>query len=113
MSQLRSDGIDTVFDKWDLTEGNDTNAFMEQCANDPCITNVLMLLDPIYAKKADGPLYTDRGVEYETFRYGAPSLYHTLTAGNPLRRHLPCSGGRRLLSLSWYQHSPLTVSQSK
>ncbi len=53
MSQLRSDGIDTVFDKWDLTEGNDTYAFMEQCVNDPCVTNVLMLLDPIYAKKAD------------------------------------------------------------
>lgn len=50
VSQLRGDGIDTVFDKWDLTEGNDTYAFMEQCANDPCITNVLMLLDPIYAK---------------------------------------------------------------
>lgn len=53
VSQLRSDGIDTVFDKWDLTEGNDTYAFMEQCANDPCVTNVLMLLDPIYAQKAD------------------------------------------------------------
>ena len=53
VSQLRSDGIDTVFDKWDLTEGNDTYAFMEQCVNDPCVTNVLMLLDPIYAKKAD------------------------------------------------------------
>lgn len=53
VSQLRGDGIDTVFDKWDLTEGNDTYAFMEQCVNDPCITNVLMLLDPIYAKKAD------------------------------------------------------------
>lgn len=52
-SQLRSDGIDTIFDKWDLTEGNDTYAFMEQCVNDPCVTNVLMLLDPIYAKKAD------------------------------------------------------------
>ena len=53
VSQLRGDGIDTVFDKWDLTEGNDTYAFMEQCVNDSCITNVLMLLDPIYAKKAD------------------------------------------------------------
>lgn len=52
-SQLVSDGIDVVFDKWDLTEGNDTYAFMEKCATDPSITNVLMLLDPIYAKKAD------------------------------------------------------------
>lgn len=53
VSQLRSDGIDTIFDKWDLTEGNDTYAFMEKCVNDPSVTNVLMLLDPIYAQKAD------------------------------------------------------------
>lgn len=52
-SQLVSDGIDVVLDKWDLTEGNDTYAFMEKCATDSSITNVLMLLDPIYAKKAD------------------------------------------------------------
>lgn len=52
-TQLMSDGIDVVFDKWDLTEGNDTYAFMEKCATDASITNVLMLLDPIYAKKAD------------------------------------------------------------
>lgn len=52
-SQLVSDGIDVIFDKWDLTEGNDTYAFMEKCATDSSITNVLMLLDPIYAQKAD------------------------------------------------------------
>ncbi len=52
-SELVSDGVDVVFDKWDLTEGNDTYAFMEKCASDPSITNVLMLLDPIYAEKAD------------------------------------------------------------
>lgn len=53
VSQLRGDGIDTIFDKWDLTEGNDTYAFMEKCVTDPSVTNVLMLLDPIYAQKAD------------------------------------------------------------
>lgn len=52
-TQLMKDGIDVVFDKWDLNEGNDTYAFMEKCANDPSITNVLMLLDPVYANKAD------------------------------------------------------------
>ena len=52
-SQLVSDGVDVVFDKWNLTEGNDTFAFMEKCVNDSTITNVLMLLDPIYAKKAN------------------------------------------------------------
>ena len=52
-SQLVGDGIDVVLDKWDLSEGNDTYAFMEKCVTDSTITNVLMLLDPVYAKKAD------------------------------------------------------------
>ena len=52
-TQLMGDGVSVVFDKWDLTEGNDTNAFMEKCVNDPSITNVLMLLDPLYAVKAN------------------------------------------------------------
>ena len=52
-SQLVHDGIDVIFDKWDLSEGNDTYAFMEKCATDPSVTNVLMLLDPVYAIKAD------------------------------------------------------------
>lgn len=52
-SQLVGDGIDVLLDKWNLTEGNDTYAFMEKCVNDPSVTNVLMLLDPLYAKKAD------------------------------------------------------------
>ena len=50
---LIGDGIDVTFDKFDLNEGNDTNAFMEKCVNDPNVTNVLMLLDPVYAKKAN------------------------------------------------------------
>ena len=52
-SQLVSDGIDVVIDKWNMTEGNDTYSFMERCVTDPTITNVLMLIDPIYAHKAD------------------------------------------------------------
>lgn len=52
-TQLISDGIDVVIDKWDLSEGNDTYAFMEKSVNDPSITNVLMLLDPVYAEKAN------------------------------------------------------------
>ena len=52
-SQLVHDGVDVIFDKWDLSEGNDTYAFMEKCATDPSVTNVLMLLDPVYAIKAD------------------------------------------------------------
>ena len=55
-TDLINDGIDVVLDKWDLSEGNDTYAFMEKCVTDKSITNVLMLLDPIYAEKADGRL---------------------------------------------------------
>ena len=51
-TSLVEDGIDVVLDKWNLSEGNDTNAFMEKCATDQSITNVLMLLDPIYAEKS-------------------------------------------------------------
>lgn len=52
-SQLAGDGVDVVIDKWDLSEGNDTYAFMEKCVTDSTITNVLILLDPLYAKKAN------------------------------------------------------------
>ena len=50
---LVTDGIDVILDKWNLKEGNDTYAFMEKCVTDPSITNVLILLDPIYARKAN------------------------------------------------------------
>lgn len=52
-SQLVGDGIDVVLDKWEMSEGNDTFSFMERCVTDPSITNVLMLIDPVYAQKAD------------------------------------------------------------
>ena len=52
-AKLVDDGVDVVIDKWDMSEGNDTYSFMERCANDSSITNVIMLIDPTYAKKAD------------------------------------------------------------
>ena len=52
-SKLVEDGIEVILDKWDMTEGNDTYSFMERSVNDSTITNVLMLLDPLYAQKAD------------------------------------------------------------
>lgn len=75
VTQLRSDGIDTVFDKWDLIEGNNTYAFMEKCVTDPSVTNVLMLLDPIYAKKADDH---SGGVGTET-QIISPQIYQEVT----------------------------------
>lgn len=52
--QLMRDGVEVILDVWDLDAGNDTYVFMEQCINDPTITNVLILLDPVYADKANG-----------------------------------------------------------
>ena len=52
-TDLIENGIDVLLDQWSLKEGNDTYAFMEQSVTDPTITNVLILLDPIYEKKAN------------------------------------------------------------
>ncbi len=53
VKRLRSDGIDTLFDQFDLQAGNSLNHFMEKCVSDPSITHVLMLLNPAYKEKAD------------------------------------------------------------
>lgn len=74
-SQLVRDGIDVIFDKWDLSEGNDTYAFMEQRTTDPSVTNVLMLLDPVYAIKADEH---SGGVGTET-QIISPKVYNKVT----------------------------------
>ena len=52
-TELVGSGIDVELDRWSLREGFDSYAFMEQSVTDPSITNVIILLDPIYAKKAD------------------------------------------------------------
>ena len=51
--RLVSHGVDVVLDKWDLKEGQDKYAFMEQCVNDPDITKVLIICDKKYANKAN------------------------------------------------------------
>lgn len=51
--RLISHGVEVVLDKWDLKEGQDKYAFMEQCVSDPDITKVLIVCDSQYAKKAD------------------------------------------------------------
>ncbi len=72
---LQTDGIEVLLDKWNLKEGHDTYAYMEQSVNDPNVTNVLLLLDPVYAKKAD-----DRsgGVGTET-QIISPEIYNNVT----------------------------------
>ena len=72
---LMSDGIDVIIDKWNLKEGNDTYSFMEKMVNDPDVTNVLILLDPIYSKKANE---RSGGVGTET-QIISPEIYDKVT----------------------------------
>lgn len=52
-TSLAQYGIDVELDKWSLKEGNDTYAYMEQMVSNNDITNVLILLDENYMKKAN------------------------------------------------------------
>ena len=51
--RLVSHGVDVVLDKWDLKEGQDKYAFMEQCVNNPEVDKVLIVCDQKYADKAN------------------------------------------------------------
>lgn len=62
-SRLRHDGVDVKLDVWDLKDGQDKYAFMEQCVSDPNIDKVLILSDKLYSEKADN---RDGGVGDET-----------------------------------------------
>ena len=52
--RLVSDGVDVVLDEWDLEDGHDVNAFMEQMVTDESIKRVIIVSDALYAAKADG-----------------------------------------------------------
>lgn len=53
-TELCESGVDVILDKWELNEGNDALAFMEQMVTNPEIKKVLMVVDRTYAEKADG-----------------------------------------------------------
>ena len=52
--RLKNHGVEVIFDKWHLKEGQDKYAFMEQCVTDKTVTRVLIICDKIYAEKSDG-----------------------------------------------------------
>ncbi|MEP1151779.1 MAG: SEFIR domain-containing protein [Balneola sp.] len=52
-TDLVDSGVNVILDKWDLKEGHDANAFMEQMVTDPEIKKVLLISDKGYAKKTD------------------------------------------------------------
>lgn len=53
-TELRESGVDVILDKWDLKEGHDAVAFMEQMVTNPEIKKVAIVCDEKYASKADG-----------------------------------------------------------
>jgi hypothetical protein len=52
-TDLRSDGVDVILDKWDLKEGNDANVFMEKMVSDPTVRKVILVCDKAYVEKAN------------------------------------------------------------
>lgn len=74
-TSLMQDGIDVIFDKWSLKEGNDTYAYMEGCVTDNSVTNVIILLDPVYTEKANS---RSGGVGTET-QIISPEIYGKVT----------------------------------
>src|SRR5690606_30035551 len=51
--ELIGDGVDVVLDKWDLKPGHDKFTFMEQMVQATDIDKVLIILDEMYASKAN------------------------------------------------------------
>ena len=52
-NELVENGVDVIFDKWDLKEGQDANAFMEKMVTDPQIKKVAIICNREYVEKAD------------------------------------------------------------
>ncbi len=52
-TDLRTNGVDTVLDKWHLREGQDAYAFMEQMVTKADVNKVIIVCDGKYAERAD------------------------------------------------------------
>jgi hypothetical protein len=73
-TQLRENSVDVILDKWDLKEGHDAIAFMEQMVSDVSVKKVIVILDRVYAEKADG---RQGGVGTET-QIITPQIYKSV-----------------------------------
>ncbi len=69
--RLVSHGVEVVLDKWELKDGQDKYAFMEQCVTDPNIDRVLIICDKLYTEKANN---REGGVGDETVII-SPEMY--------------------------------------
>ena len=53
VDRLISNGVNAIFDEYDLRYGHDVNKFMERTVNDPKMSKVLIMCDRSYVEKAD------------------------------------------------------------
>lgn len=53
VNRLVGDGVDVLFDQYEMKPGKSLNNYMEKSVHDPSVTNVLLLLNPDYKIKAD------------------------------------------------------------
>lgn len=51
--RIAADGVDILLDQYDLKEGHDKYAYMEQMVADSSVTHVLMFIDKRYSEKAN------------------------------------------------------------
>lgn len=51
--RLRNSHVDVLLDIWDLSPGQDKNAYMEKMVTDPSVTHVLAFIDRRYTEKAN------------------------------------------------------------
>jgi hypothetical protein len=81
-TDLTEYGIHVVYDKWDLQEGDDKYAFMEQMVTDEAIDKVILVCDREYADKADA---RKGGVGAET-QIVSKEVYEKVGGGDSPRR---------------------------
>lgn len=73
--RLRHHGVDVIYDKWELKEGQDKYKFMEKCVNDPEIKKVLIICYKTYTEKAN----TRTGGVGEETAIISPEIYKNVT----------------------------------
>lgn len=76
VNRLRTDGVDTLFDKFNLKPGQNMHGFMQESVNNPEVTFVLILCNPEYKRKADN---YEGGVGEEA-QILSPELYANISS---------------------------------
>ncbi|SHG47182.1 SEFIR domain-containing protein [Bradyrhizobium erythrophlei] len=108
-TQLRESGVDVIFDKWDLKEGDDAIAFMERIVTDKSIKKVIVVSDRKYAEKADG---RQGGVGTET-QIITPHIYKKVQDQNKFVCVISETDGEGKPYVPTYYQSRLHIDLSK